>query len=433
MIAKQLKEPTKQAEDTLRKILHEKADTNSDGFFLRQEDFMLRTIDDRVAKKHIREIPLNNLMLHFRMASSGLVNEDNVHGWDFGDWTFLHNGTIPDLVDYTLRATQAKTDSLKLFEELYDGLLEINPRKDNRVAEVINKVIPKHNFYGRAILYNRATDKLYTFGDFEIYMIGNSHLIISSIRLHFDQMTTNQQHGFVFAAPKTKLIGEGSIDGIGVVHNFHRPGFRYKKLDELKKKVSDFSYANWQRNHSTGGENDDENFTGRKTDTNTDPATDRTAAGPILGLPARHVAPPEQLRDAIRIISSETQEMAENINRAKDMDGIVDLGKLGQGQLSQEDRIDDIEQYDETETQLKDGLYMIQGIHGFIGYDIDSGIELYLDEDGIHQVDGKCHEGRNVFCRTMWDLENIIFNDHTSDGGPVHVSQLLHKYAKSSA
>jgi hypothetical protein len=425
MIAKQIKAPEGQfSEDQIRKILLEKADTNSDGFFIKQNDFVLRTLDDRVAKKHLHEVPLDNFMTHFRWASAGKVTNENVHGWEIGDWIFSHNGSIFDYTDNTIGSKmQEKADSLQFFEDLILQLNKVNTRKDTQVAHAINNLTEDVSFWGRATLYNKKTDKMYLFGDFETYLVGGTHIVISSITLNFSGEGKSSGHGFDFTFGQSKLIGEGGIDGIGVIHNFSRPGFTYKYLDKLKKKfytsrvnssptVHSTNYGvPWQKNLGFQVNDledlDDEFYDYRHPDY----GEDRTYLLPAVNPPNTEV---------IETLTNETEEMAENIARAKQA-GSVPI------------EIINLDEFD-TEEQIRQGLSFLQKEFGFIGHDIDTEKELYFYEDVIHFFDASCCEATPTTCRTIYDLENMILytGDLHNPSSPASVAKLLEKHALNS-
>ena len=73
--------------------------TNPHGFGIRVDDIVLRTLDVDEFKNFV----LNNrskiensklIHLHYRFATSGKINTDNVHLWEIGGYYVSHNGSI---------------------------------------------------------------------------------------------------------------------------------------------------------------------------------------------------------------------------------------------------------------------------------------------------------------------------------------------------
>jgi hypothetical protein len=114
--------------------------TNSHGFYLysASPDYYVRTLDlvfyKQLLLKVLNEGP-RNAHLHFRLATSGLVDVNNVHGWKVGNYYVTHNGIVTsylaqknnNLSDTLWLIKQDKFSNYLLNEEwgkLYDYLLE---------------------------------------------------------------------------------------------------------------------------------------------------------------------------------------------------------------------------------------------------------------------------------------------------------------------
>lgn len=235
MVVKKLNNPDKSIGNEIREKLLEKAKDNDDGFYFRNAGGELKTLDLKNARNQITKVELNNLMTHFRWATTGKVSKDNVHGWTIGDWLFMHNGTVSNYAeDYTTKYKQEHTDSYLFFKDLSLFLSMVNPKKDEQVAEAIQSSLDDSDFYGRAVLYNKTTDKMYLFGDFHIYTLADSYLVISSQILDFEQKTEYDVHGINIGFTQDKVVGEATVDGIGVITNFSKDNFSYRLITEIK-------------------------------------------------------------------------------------------------------------------------------------------------------------------------------------------------------
>ena len=115
---------------------------------------------------------------HFRMATIGTVNLENVHFWKKGDWAFAHNGQIYD-VGYN-----GKSDSLAFFEQLIkNNYLGKNGKvKFEKIKEFTNTF----NFWGRFIVINLKSKRIYFFGDFQFYLLNRAYMVITSAISDFE-------------------------------------------------------------------------------------------------------------------------------------------------------------------------------------------------------------------------------------------------------
>jgi len=112
---------------------------NPHGFYLysTQPYTYLRTTSIEVAREALenlmRHVP-RNLHFHFRLASSGLVDDNNVHGWKTVDYYVTHNGFV---AQYAMSELLSDTHLLVIdsefneylrqadWEKLYDYLLDV--------------------------------------------------------------------------------------------------------------------------------------------------------------------------------------------------------------------------------------------------------------------------------------------------------------------
>lgn len=399
LIAKQLKEPTVLIEQQIRSILKDQADKNADGFFVKNDSEVLRTLDEKAALPRLKDVTLNNLMVHFRWASAGRVTTDNVHGWELGDWTFLHNGGVTDYIkSYGQSRTQEEADSYLFFQDLYLFLQEINQRKDKQVEKVIRDVATSTNFFGRAALYNNVTDKMYLFGDFHVYRFEDAYIIISSAPLSFNNQASRKAHGFEFDYVGESVVGEHETSGIGVIHNFSRPGFQYRYLGLLKD--STYIRPTAQETHTTP--------------TGYQPFPQFPVRDPIIEPVIEQV---DELNEGVmdgwqringvlrRIpVSHEFRNMMENIaNNQTDEDIDLDPDQVSN---SEGGHAGIIEQFSPEEVDAAI-VQLLQDEFGFIGVDSFTGKDLFLSASGIHDTQEDCC--RWGTCRKRDDYSSIDF------------------------
>lgn len=262
MISKRINNNRDEAiEQKIKKVAIEKLDANPDGFFIQNNGFpAIRTLSKDLAIKTIKEMPFDNCVMHFRMATVGKKNIENVHGWENEGFQFLHNGMIRDYdyspkieIEYTApnkeTYIQEHSDSKLLFDAL---LLEITKQgnSDKKIIKAIKKVVNNCEFWGRAVLIDKTQDKAFLFGDWHVYLIENSYLLFSSADINIEQNYMVKSHGISFEY-STKPLLESEFDGIAIIKRFNQPNFYWKFRTELE----DASLDN--RNYTYMGQNED--------------------------------------------------------------------------------------------------------------------------------------------------------------------------------
>ncbi len=116
---------------------------------------------------------------HFRKATHGMVNLDNVHFWESDEWIFAHNG----ITETGATRLSGSSDSKMLFEMLLkNGAIKGQNIDIKRIADIIGEI----SFWGRLIIINRKTKSAYYFGDYHLYMLGKDILVVSSTELRLD-------------------------------------------------------------------------------------------------------------------------------------------------------------------------------------------------------------------------------------------------------
>ncbi|MEM0295411.1 MAG: hypothetical protein QW221_04555, partial [Candidatus Korarchaeum sp.] len=115
--------------DALFEDLLRSAEDNPDGFAI----FYLTAKGDSVLRRTLllreyREVlsdasyaDLRTLHVHLRRASCGVVSEENVHLWAYGDMILSHNGSVRK---YCKSSKQDKSDTLMFFSERKEGLYQ---------------------------------------------------------------------------------------------------------------------------------------------------------------------------------------------------------------------------------------------------------------------------------------------------------------------
>lgn len=145
---------------------------------------------------------------HFRRSTGGELSEHNIHFWKIGNWALAHNGTA------TSYKEEKDSDTLALFKDLirknYLGVgSRINIKK-------IKKLLSNTTFWGRIVIINTQTKKMYFFGDFYAYYINRSYVVLTSCTETFEFKEAVSVLGLTFEADEeTKLeVMEGKMDGI---------------------------------------------------------------------------------------------------------------------------------------------------------------------------------------------------------------------------
>lgn len=243
MIVKKLtNEVNQDVETVIKDEIKAKFTTNSDGFFVssKLDKAEIRTMVKSEALSLLDQVNLDSLITHGRFGTAGALNVSNVHGWTIDNWQLAHNGQVFDYADKGRTwnfetkdwdyPDNAKTDSLILFEDIMKRINQLSELSNKKIAKVIRHALADISFWGRACLYDQINDRLFLFGDWYTYLIGNYVLISSS-----DLMLTNKKvtkvHGMSFE--QVGNISEELIDGVNLIQNFSRPDFHFKPMGHL--------------------------------------------------------------------------------------------------------------------------------------------------------------------------------------------------------
>ncbi len=177
---KKLSEETQKA---FLEIMVAKINANPHGFaMLTSAGQKIRTLNPKIFYKMIEkniETDFDFMVFHARYATAGDMNYQNIHLWDIDGWHFGHNGWTG-----RNRTKNVKSDSLLFFEELAEKI-NTTDKKDDSITKAINETAISHNFTGRAMLLSPNNEKMYLFGDFEVYVLDDC-IIISSATISFE-------------------------------------------------------------------------------------------------------------------------------------------------------------------------------------------------------------------------------------------------------
>ncbi len=223
----------------LKRVIADKLNANDDGAFITTlGDSGIRTLDNQLAEQVVLSMPLNNLLVHFRIATTGTVNLDNVQGWTLNGWTCVHNGMITKLSG----KNEAKSDSLRFFELLTERLQ--GERDIKRFKGAIRKLAFKYSFNGRAIVYNPILDIALLFGDWELYEYGGAVVFSSASLWNLGQKVIKESNGIVFEYKEGVPTGEGELDGIYIMDNAKKDNWTIEKIGVLKEPKTEYFSSN---------------------------------------------------------------------------------------------------------------------------------------------------------------------------------------------
>jgi RNA binding exosome subunit len=140
----------------LLKQIFEEFKYNDDGAFLYNslQNQIIRTLNYDEFQKKLENLKIDNntlLHMHLRKATSGSVSENNIHGWQIGQYLCSHNGYYGYSYYYTISKKELNdnSDSYEFF---------------SKNAEAINsedvEAIDVNNFYGVAYCNSLDSKKL---------------------------------------------------------------------------------------------------------------------------------------------------------------------------------------------------------------------------------------------------------------------------------
>jgi len=219
--------------DFLEKCLQEYQQGNVDG-----TAFFGYDSEKELKHGYLRELkPCKNLFgsllekynighYHFRQATSGLKNIDNLHLWKYKNWVMAHNGVV-----YDEDNGGYLSDSNLFFKGLSKaGCFD----KDYLDINKINKIVCKKHFWGRLLFVNTDNKQVYYFGDFILSVVNNDILVVSTKKLASDVLDL---YGIRFETQNKDII-QANLDGIFRIDSKKQIVKKYK-LEFNKKDYSE--------------------------------------------------------------------------------------------------------------------------------------------------------------------------------------------------
>jgi hypothetical protein len=162
---------------------------------------------------------------HFRNATQGKIDTDNIHFWKYKNWIMAHNGQV------YAEGTELLSDSNILFREFITaGIFEKESLDINR----INKIVKTKSFWGRLLFINTETKQSFYFGDFYLSVLDKKILVVSTKELQKDNLSI---YGLQFQTQNTDII-EGKMEGIFRI-DAKKQEFKKYKLEFNKKEYKE--------------------------------------------------------------------------------------------------------------------------------------------------------------------------------------------------
>jgi len=238
--------PNPLAGQAILEKIADKIEANDDGAFVGSLGVAenLRTLDNKRATQAVKRAGLDNLLVHFRMATTGAITENNVQGWEINGWVCVHNGTVGKLSGGLV---EADSDSLKFFKKLAGRLPDNGEVK--QIKRAIRKVCYQERFNGRAIIYNRRLDLAVLFGDWYLYEYGGAVVFSSAGIYNLGSKLVKERNGLLFEYAEGLPLGEAEIDGIYTMTDASRDNWKLSKIGELRKLSYNYTYTYNRRDY----------------------------------------------------------------------------------------------------------------------------------------------------------------------------------------
>ena len=179
----------------------------------------------------------NNIInVHLRNGTSGKISKHNIHFWRKNDWMFAHNGQITEYSN-----NNHFTDSYIFFQRLVNlNYLEENGKIHYKK---IKKMMNKLSYWGRFVLINTKTNRIYYFGDFHVYLMNKNTLIISTQHIDFNNYYSF--YGITFRDKKQTDIMKIKMEGIFYID------INKEKMKKIDDNIVEFEgYGGYENNCS---------------------------------------------------------------------------------------------------------------------------------------------------------------------------------------
>jgi predicted glutamine amidotransferase len=195
-------------------------------------------------KKEIKEKELFEILrscdivnVHLRQATTGKIDEDNVHFWRYSDWFFAHNGIVSEFA-----FQKQHCDSLLFFDALIKkGAIQ---RKGRINFLKIKELVEKFRLFGRFVLIDNNLKRIYYFGDFRATLLNKKNLIIAS--KSFDIQDDFSFYGLNFKNKINKT--EQEVSGI-FYFDIPKKNFVFIEKDFLKNSYNNYYSNYWLNNY----------------------------------------------------------------------------------------------------------------------------------------------------------------------------------------
>lgn len=180
---------------------------------------------------------------HFRMATQGNKTEENVHFWKRGNWVFAHNGQVFGM------GNDRKSDSRVFF----NSLIRKKYVMTNGVVKFdkIQEYMYSGGFWGRFILINVKSKKMYFFGDFHFYLLNRAYMVITSAFADFESRLN--VYGIEWELENGLEVLEKTMDGVYVL-DVAKKEFRQISEGYHKPLSSHYGYEAYTPSKPTTGQ-----------------------------------------------------------------------------------------------------------------------------------------------------------------------------------
>ena len=127
--------------EVLEAVFIKYSKSNRDGFFIGdiENHKITRTLDSKLALKEIKALNTRYAHMHLRYATAGMIDEKNIHGWNFNGWLVSHNGYYGYITSYI--GYDDNSDSYIMFSSLdytsVDNLLSSINKLRNKIYGVL--------------------------------------------------------------------------------------------------------------------------------------------------------------------------------------------------------------------------------------------------------------------------------------------------------
>jgi len=154
--------------------------TNKDGFGIRVDDEIIRTTNNKNFLNYIlsNSIAIDRARLihvHFRLATFGLINDNNVHLWKIGGYYCSHNG-VASGYGYN---KDGNADSYEFFKSTEDKIAKEDIKGMSKALSEINGIVFLTREDGRRIIAGSSGKPM------KIYLFKNNTIVLANQDIKF--------------------------------------------------------------------------------------------------------------------------------------------------------------------------------------------------------------------------------------------------------